>query len=204
MTFPRQVPGIPLRSPVHELTTDVVYAEADGVPLRYAHYRPLGVTGAVPAVVFVHGGGWMRGDPSQAAGNALHLARRGIATISISYRLAPAHHFPAPLDDVRRGLRWVRAHAADLGIDPERIALLGLSAGAHLAMLTHVARGVPALAPDLPADLADVSEDVRAVIVHYGPFDLARRRAFPDGLDPVRELLGPRADDPEWLRLASP
>src|SRR6516225_9296463 len=69
MTFPRQVPGIPLRSPVHELETDVVYAEVDGVPLRYDHYRPLGRTGPVPAVVFVHGGGWMRGDPSQAAGN---------------------------------------------------------------------------------------------------------------------------------------
>ena len=93
MTFPRQVPGIPLRSPVHELETDVVYAEADGVPLRYDHYRPLGTTGPVPAVVFVHGGGWMRGDPSQAAGNALHLVRRGIATIAISYRLAPAHRY---------------------------------------------------------------------------------------------------------------
>ena len=81
----------------------------------------------------------MHGDPSQAAGNALHFARRGIATVSISYRLAPAHRFPAPLDDVRRGLRYVRAHAAELGIDPERIALLGLSAGAHLAMLAHLA-----------------------------------------------------------------
>ena len=56
MTFPRQVPGIPLRSPVHQLETDVVYAEVDGVPLRYDHYRPLGTTGPVPAVVFVPGG----------------------------------------------------------------------------------------------------------------------------------------------------
>src|SRR5439155_531098 len=97
---------------------------------------------------------WMHGDPSQAAGNALHFARRGIATVSLSYRLAPAHRFPAPLDDVRHGLRWVRAHAGELDIDPERLALLGLSAGAHLALLAHVARGVPALvAARKPAEL---------------------------------------------------
>jgi acetyl esterase/lipase len=199
VTFPRQVPGIPLRSPVHELETDVVYAEVDGVPLRYDHYRPLGTTGPVPAVVFVHGGGWMRGDPSQAAGNALHLVRRGVATIAISYRLAPAHRFPAPLDDVRRGLRWIRAHSDALGIDPGRLALLGLSAGAHLVMLAHLAGTIPELAPDLPADLRDVPETVRAVVAHYGPYDLGRRRS-----EMVDGLLGPRVEDPAWARLASP
>src|SRR5437868_4068545 len=132
MGFARQVPGIPLRSPIHELTCDVVYAEVAGVPLRYDHYRPLRAAAPAPAAVVVHGGGWMNGDPSQAAGNALHFARRGIATVSISYRLAPAHRFPAPLEDVRRGLRWVRANAGGLGIDPDRLVLLGLSAGAHL------------------------------------------------------------------------
>ena len=199
MTFPRQVPGIPLRSPVHELETDVVYAEVDGVPLRYDHYRPLGRTGPVPAVVFVHGGGWMRGDPSQAAGNALHFARRWIATVAISYRLAPGHRFPAPLDDVRRGLRWIRAHADALGIDAGRLALLGVSAGAHLAMLTHLAGTLPELAPDLPAELRDVPETVRAVVAHYGPFDLGRRRS-----EMVDGLLGPRVEDPAWARLTSP
>jgi acetyl esterase/lipase len=199
MAFPRQVPGIPLRSPFHELRTDVVYAEVGGEPLRFDHYRPLGVTGAAPVVVFVHGGGWVRGDPTQAAGNALHFARRGIATVALSYRLAPAHRFPAALDDVRRGLRWVRAHADELAIDPERIALLGLSAGAHLGLLAHLARDVAALAPDLPPELRDVPETVRAVVGHYGPYDLARRRS-----DMVDALLGPRVEDPEWTRLASP
>src|SRR5438094_214949 len=100
MSFPRQVPGIPRQSDFHELVEDVVYASVDGVPLRYDHYRPRRATSPAPAIVFVHGGAWVHGDPSQAAGNALHFARRGIATISISYRLAPRHRFPAPLDDV--------------------------------------------------------------------------------------------------------
>jgi acetyl esterase/lipase len=202
--FPRQVPGIPRVSEVHELREDVVYAHAGGTPLRFDHYRARKAAGSSPAVVVVHGGAWMHGDPSQAAGNALHFARRGISTVSISYRLAPAHRFPAPLDDVRHGLRWVRAHAAELGIDPSRLALLGLSAGAHLTLLAHLGREVPELAPDLPAELRDVSEDVRAVMVHYGPFDLTRARPFPDGTDPAGELLGPRRDDPTWIRLASP
>ncbi len=204
MSFPRQVPGIPLRSTVHELTPDVVYATVDGVPLRYDHYRPLGVAGPAPAVVFVHGGAWMHGDPSQAAGNALHFARRGIATVSISYRLAPTHRFPAPLHDVRRGLRFVRAHAADLGIDPARIAFMGLSAGAHLVVLAHLAHALPALADGLPAELRNVREDVRAIVAHYGPFDLARRRPLGEGFDPIAELLGPRVEDAAWVRLASP
>src|SRR6185436_10498011 len=74
MPFPRQVPYIPKESDTHELRTDVVYAEADGVPLRFDHYRARKVDGPAPVVVFVHGGAWMHGDPSQAAGNALHFA----------------------------------------------------------------------------------------------------------------------------------
>jgi acetyl esterase/lipase len=203
MAFPRQVPFIPRRSATHELETDVVYAEVAGEPLRYDFYRPLGVAGPVPAVVFVHGGGWAGGDPSQAGGNGMHFARNGIATVSISYRLAPAHPFPAALDDVRRGLRHVRANADAFGIDPERIVLLGLSAGAHLAMLAHLAREVGALAPDLPDDLRDVSEDVLGVIAHYGPYDLARRKPV-DGWDPIGAFLGERATDPDAIALASP
>jgi acetyl esterase/lipase len=202
--FPRQVPGIPRSSEWHELREDVVYAEVDGVPLRYDHYRPRKAAGLAPGIVFVHGGAWVHGDPSQAAGNALHFARHGIATVSISYRLAPGHRFPAPLDDVRRGLRHVRLHAEELGIDPRRIVLLGVSAGAHLAMLAHVAHALPDLAPALPPELSDVAEDVLGVMLHYGPYDLARRRPLPDGVDPVVELLGERAADPAWVHAASP
>jgi acetyl esterase/lipase len=198
------VPGIPRRSALHELREDVVYTHVDGVPLRFDHYRPLAVEGPAPAVVVVHGGAWMVGDPSQAGGNALHFARRGIATVSISYRLAPDHRFPAPLDDVRHGLRHVRAHADELGIDPDRIVLMGLSAGSHLALLVHLTAGLPGLPATVPDELRSVGEDVRGLMLHYGPYDLTRRGLMSDGSDPVAELLGPRVDDPEYVRLASP
>jgi acetyl esterase/lipase len=203
MAFPRHVPFIPERSASHELATDVVYAEVAGEQLRYDWYRPLAVSGPTPGVVFVHGGGWTGGDPSQAGGNGMHFARRGIATISISYRLAPAHRFPAALDDVRRGLRHVRKNAAEFNVDPDRLVLMGLSAGAHLAMLAHLTRDVAALAPDVPADLAGVSEDVIGVVAHYGPYDLGRRKPI-DGWDPIADLMGERVGDADWIRLASP
>jgi acetyl esterase/lipase len=203
MAFPRQVAAIPKQSEHHLLETDVVYDEVAGEPLRYDLYRPRRVKGLAPGVVFVHGGAWAYGDPSQAAGNGMHFARAGIATVSLSYRLAPAHRFPAPLDDVRRGLRHVRRHAEELGIDPGRLVLLGLSAGAHLALLAHLVRGIPALEPALSPALAHVPEDVLAVIAHYGPYDLARRRPLP-GWDPIGDLLGERAGDADWVRLASP
>src|SRR2546425_11779218 len=96
MAFPRQVPHIPRLSETHELREDVVYAHAAGVPLRFDHYRPRKVAGAAPAVVFVHGGARVHGDPSPAARNALHLARRGIALLSLSYPPAPPPPLPPP------------------------------------------------------------------------------------------------------------
>jgi acetyl esterase/lipase len=204
VSFPRAVPGIPPRSAHHELTEDVVYARVDGVPLRYDHYRPLPVRGPAPAVVFVHGGGWSHGDPSHAGPVALRFAKLGIATVSLSYRLVPGHRFPAQVNDVRHGLRWIRAHAEELGIDPSRIALGGISAGAHVALMAHVAPAVPGLEPDLPAELRDVGEEVRALVLQQGPYDLARRAPAAEGTDSIAELLWPRVDDPAWVRLASP
>lgn len=201
--FPREVPGIPPRSAHHELRQDVVYAQVDGVPLRYDHYRPLPDRGPAPAVVFVHGGSWSHGDPSHAGPVALRFACLGIATVALSYRLVPGHRFPAPVDDVRHGLRWVRAHAGELGIDPDRLALGGISSGAHLALAAHVAPAIPGLEADLPAELRDVGEEVRALVLQQGPYDLARRPPAT-GRDAIAEFLWPRADDPEWVRLASP
>jgi len=201
--FPRQIPDIPARTAHYTLRTDVVYDEVDGVPLRFDHYRPLGDDAPAPAVVFVHGGGWAFGDPSQAAGHGPIFARRGIATISLSYRLAHEAPFPAAASDVRRGLRWVRANAGTLGVDPSRLVLLGLSAGAHLAMLVHLTAGLDVLEADLPEALRPISERVLGVIGHYGPYDLSRRRPTPDW-DPIGAFLGARVDDPAWVRLASP
>ncbi len=96
-------------------------------------YRP-SHDGAVPGLVFIHGGGWVIGSVDTHDGLCRALAERaGCAVLSVEYRLAPEHHFPAAVDDVVAVLNWVLAYAEDLGLDPERISVAGDSAGGNLA-----------------------------------------------------------------------
>lgn len=111
-----------------------------GGPLRARHYVPPGAgAGAAPLVVYLHGGGYVIGD-LDTHDEPCRLLCRGAAThvLSVDYRLAPEHPFPAGLEDARAALRWARANAAALGADPARVSIGGDSAGANLA--TVVAR----------------------------------------------------------------
>ena len=96
--------------------------------------RPRGATGTLPAIVYIHGGGFAYGEldgPSPMVRDA--CAAAGAVVISPHYRLAPEHRFPAGLEDCYAVVTWVHAHAAELGIDPARIAVGGASAGACLS-----------------------------------------------------------------------
>ncbi len=118
-------------------------------------YRPV-ADAPLPAVVLLHGGGWVRGEREQMAGIAEAAARHGYAVLNIDYRLAPAHPYPAALEDVRAAIAWLRTQP---DIDPQRIALWGYSAGAHLAALAGTqeapagARVQAVVAGGIPADL---------------------------------------------------
>ena len=107
-------------------------AGAPVVPVRL--YRPRHANGPVPALVWIHGGGMIIGDAVQDQRANLALVRGlGIAVASVDYRLAPEHPFPAPLDDCYAALRWVWANADELGVQPDRVAVGGASAGGGLA-----------------------------------------------------------------------
>ncbi|MCP5267345.1 MAG: alpha/beta hydrolase [Burkholderiaceae bacterium] len=120
------------------------------IPVRI--YRP-DVAGALPLLVYYHGGGWVVGNletvdfPCRALANAA-----GCMVVSVNYRHAPEHRFPIPVDDCDAALRWVAEHAVQIGADPSRIAVGGASAGANLAaVVAHLARdrGGPALSMQL-------------------------------------------------------
>lgn len=151
--------------PVH-VERGLVYGAADGMALSGDYYRPETAT-AVPVVVAVHGGGWKLGSARFYQHWGPFLAARGIALFAIDYRLVEGarHRYPAAVEDVCAAVRFVRTNALRLGADPERVGLIGDSAGAHLAALAALA-GNPA-APDQEGPI-----DVKAVVAVYGVYDL--------------------------------
>jgi acetyl esterase/lipase len=106
-------------------------ATLDGVPVRL--YSLPGAPRPAPVVVFLHGGGWVLGDLDTHDHLCRRIARSGLLVVSVDYRLAPEHPFPAPLDDLGSALDWVVEHAAGFGGDPAQVVMLGISAGANLA-----------------------------------------------------------------------
>jgi acetyl esterase/lipase len=165
---------------------DVVYAARPDGHLRADIYRPVGA-GPHPGVLVVHAGSWQRGDRRDMARVAERLAAGGFVAVSIDYRLAPAHPFPAALDDCRDALRWMRARADVLDIEPARIGAFGYSAGGHLVALL--------------ATTGETDERPRAVVAGGAPTDL-RRLGFSPA---VRRFLGGGPDAvPQMYAAASP
>lgn len=140
---------------------DVEYSRVAGETLRLDVCVPDG-KGPFPAAILVHGGGWSGGDKEKGVDPLFApLSKAGIGWVSINYRHAPKYHFPSSVEDVENAIRWVKEHAAELNVDPKRLALVGESAGGHLVVMavvrakedTHVAAVVPFYAPvDLVAD----------------------------------------------------
>lgn len=106
----------------------------DGIDIPIRLYRPPAVRGPLPCVINFHGGGWVQGNIEQSEWAASRIAiRAGVVVISVDYRLAPEDLFPAGVDDCWAATRWVHDNAADLGIDPEQLSVMGDSAGGNLA-----------------------------------------------------------------------
>ena len=119
---------------------DVVYRRVEGVELSLDAYLQQQGSNR-PAVIVVHGGGWTSGSRIARVGQLLEmLTTAGFSWFSIDYRLAPEHSFPAALDDLRAAFEFVRSHAKELRVDPNRIALLGEDAGGQLATLLAAER----------------------------------------------------------------
>ncbi|QLC25909.1 alpha/beta hydrolase [Parasphingopyxis algicola] len=114
---------------------DIAFGDAARQRLDIYAPEERGGDAALPVIVFIHGGGWRAGDKAgyEFAGRA--LAARGFVTVVPNYRLSPDVHFPAFVEDGAAALRWVRANIAERGGDPDRIVMVGHSAGAHIAAM---------------------------------------------------------------------
>ena len=159
-------------------------------------------TEPVPAILHFHGGGWVKFGKWPVANT--FLARAGFVTVSADYRLAPGATFPAQLHDVKTAVRFVRAHAAELGIDPQRIGAWGVSAGAHLAALLGTVSGEEG--PDggwSSGGWPGESSAVQAVGSVCGPLDFFDP-AWNFGPEPFELLGGPFHERLALARAASP
>lgn len=160
------------------LLGDLTYSSVPGYrPLLLDLYLPAG-KGSHPLVVFVHGGSWTMGSKRETGhfadfpGVLAALARRGFTVASIDYRLSSEAKFPAAVQDVKAAIRFLRANSSRYGIDRNRIAVWGASAGAHLAAMA-------ALTGDnhtfMPPDMQQPkqSDRVQALVGWYGPYDMS-------------------------------
>ncbi len=146
---------------------DVAYGMGDGRELKLDVYAPEPSKSLRTAVLQFHGGGWRRGDRKNLAPHARLLQADGFTAIPVQYRLLDESPWPSAVHDVKAAIRWVRAHAAEMEVDPDRIALEGFSAGAHLSLMAAGTEGMPEFeAAD--ADLA-TSCGVGAIAVFYPP-----------------------------------
>ncbi len=131
-------PGEGATAGKHEFKVrDLVYQRHGGKERLGRLYRPAG-TGPFPAVVQIHGGAWNNKDRTDGQNTALDLCNAGILVLSLDFRNAPEAPYPASLQDINLGIRWLKAHAVDLGTSPNRVGLYGTSSGGHQAMLAAI------------------------------------------------------------------
>lgn len=158
-----------------DVRRDVEYAVHDGTRLTGNLFSPRGAERR-PVMIAIHGGGWQAASPDIYQYWGPYLARRGYHVFAIRYRLSRPNQptFPQAVYDVRAAIQFARARAAELRIDPDKIGLMGDSAGAHLAALTALAGDTPAFAERYRDDAnANVSARVRVAVTVYGVYDMA-------------------------------
>src|SRR6476661_7753281 len=145
---------------------DIVFAEHDGTKLLGDLYLPKGLEKA-PVLIGVHGGGWQIGDRKFYKNWGTYLAKNGYAVFAIEYRLMKpgVKTWPGAVYDTKAAVQYVRANATQLGVDPERIGMIGDSAGAHLSSLVALAGDEPLFSSEYKSDPhAGVSAKVKTVI----------------------------------------
>jgi acetyl esterase/lipase len=180
---------------------NIVYKKLGDRELQLDLYRAKTTARSAPLLVFIHGGAWKSGQREDYLVYLLAFAAKGYVTATVSYRLSREAMYPAAVQDVKCALRWLKQHCANYGFDPNRIALIGGSAGGHLAMMVGYSHGSAEFNGECAADSID--DRVQAVVNIYGPCDLTTPFAVNNSV--VIKFLGASySESPEIYQLASP
>ena len=149
----------------------IEYANPDNQHLQLNLARPSEGDGPFPTVVCIHGGGFRAGKRERWDPMCKDLASRGYVAVTVTYRLAPKYQFPAPVEDCKAAVRWLRANAAKYHVDPQKIAVLGDSAGGHLTQFLAVTNNVH----DFDGDQnPGQPSTVQCAVAYYGPCDFTK------------------------------
>jgi acetyl esterase/lipase len=178
---------------------DVEYKNVNGKSLQIDFYRPKNTTETLPLLVFIHGGSWKSGNRSDYLVYLTSFAEKGYMTATISYRLLRDSIYPAAVEDVTDAVEWLFKNGENFRYDPDRIVLVGGSAGAHLAMLASYGWR----SSELQNYSATSAHRIIAVVDIYGPADLTTDYARNQRL--VNAFIGHSYDEkPDLYREASP
>jgi acetyl esterase/lipase len=176
---------------------DIEYKIIDSTSLQLDIYKQKNILKPAPLLVFLHGGGWVKGNRADMAVLLVEFARRGYITATVSYRLGSP--YPECVEDISDAMNWFYAHGDEYGYDADRIALVGASAGAHLAMLAGYGWKEKATSRDHSVN----GHRVKAVVNIFGPVDMTTdfARYHPT----VNSFMGKSYDEaPQLYQEASP
>jgi acetyl esterase/lipase len=192
-----------------ELQRDVVYGKSGNVELLLDIYRPKPLpAGPLPVIVYIHGGGWSKGSKDNSADKLVPLVERGYCGVSINYRLTPSGvQFPEPLYDCKCAIRFLRAKAKELQLDPDRIGVWGHSAGAHLAALLGTTAHLKEF--EGTGGWPEFSSRVQAVVAQASPVEFAlllqETQTIAEAEPAIKALLGGHPKERQkQAQLASP
>lgn len=175
--------------------SDAIYARPDGLePLAARIYRPIGAEGErLPCAVEVHGGAWSTGDRLNGTYYCRKIAACGIVVVAIDFRQGPAAQHPQASADIAAAIRWVRTHGEDLGVETDRIGMIGSSSGGHLALLVGIK-------PNSPEHTTTAIEGADATGVDASPAYVIALWPVSDPLFRYRMALGRKDEDPEMTK----
>ena len=205
---PRALLWVPLRRRHHGVSVarDVEYSRAEGRVLTMDIYRGMSGGERRPALVYLHGGGWVLGDKcNQGLPLCNHLARLGWVCANTNYRLSPGATWPDHAIDAKAAIAWLREHAEEWNVDPDFIAIAGGSAGGHIAAMVALTPEAPELQPGFTS--SDTS--TQAAVTFYGVYDMTNRMGLY-GQEFLTKLVGPHVlkafpdKEPERFSAASP
>lgn len=181
-----------------EVFENIEYKNVDSISLQLDIYKKKAQTAKRPVLIFIHGGSWSKGKRSDYLPYLIDYAMKDYVTATVSYRLVKVAKYPAAVQDVKCAIKWIKDHADEYGIDANRVALVGGSAGGHLAMMAGY---------DYNGSVDECSASsngkVQAVVNLYGPIDLTTpyARARPE----ITNFLGKTYEEaPELFIESSP